>query len=45
MPLQSQTEPRRFTLSGLDQPARVGFHTLGVQTYLTAGPKESRFTV
>jgi GTP-binding protein YchF len=31
-----QTEP------GMDQLARVGFHTLGLQTYLTAGPKESR---
>jgi ribosome-binding ATPase YchF (GTP1/OBG family) len=28
--------------SGLDQLARVGFHTLGLQSYLTAGPKESR---
>jgi len=28
--------------SGLDQLARVGFATLGLQTYLTAGPKESR---
>ena len=28
--------------SGLDQLARVGFHTLGLQTYLTGGPKESR---
>ena len=27
---------------GLDQLARVGFATLGRQTYLTAGPKESR---
>ncbi|WP_122263185.1 redox-regulated ATPase YchF [Ornithinimicrobium cerasi] len=27
---------------GLDQLARVGFVTLGLQTYLTAGPKESR---
>jgi GTP-binding protein YchF len=27
---------------GLDQLARVGFSTLGLQTYLTAGPKESR---
>ena len=27
---------------GLDQLARVGFETLGLQTYLTAGPKESR---
>jgi GTP-binding protein YchF len=28
--------------SGIDQLARVGFSTLGLQTYLTAGPKESR---
>jgi len=28
--------------SGLDQLARVGFATLGLQTFLTAGPKESR---
>ncbi len=28
--------------SGLDQLARVGFHTLGLQTFLTAGPMESR---
>ncbi|WP_029431735.1 redox-regulated ATPase YchF [Blastococcus sp. URHD0036] len=27
---------------GLDQLAKVGFRTLGLQTYLTAGPKESR---
>ena len=26
----------------MNQLARVGFHTLGLQTYLTAGPKESR---
>jgi GTP-binding protein YchF len=31
-----QTEP------GLNSLARAGFHTLGLQTYLTAGPKESR---
>ncbi len=31
-----QTEP------GLNQLIRVGFTTLGLQTYLTAGPKESR---
>ena len=31
-----QTEP------GLDALARAGFHTLNLQTYLTAGPKESR---
>ncbi|MEV0852797.1 redox-regulated ATPase YchF [Nocardia fluminea] len=31
-----QTEP------GLHALARAGFHTLGLQTYLTAGPKESR---
>ncbi|GAA3723063.1 hypothetical protein HDA32_000753 [Spinactinospora alkalitolerans] len=30
------------TESGLAQLARVGFATLGLQTYLTAGPKESR---
>jgi hypothetical protein len=28
--------------SGLDKLARIGFRTLGLQTYLTAGPKESR---
>jgi ribosome-binding ATPase YchF (GTP1/OBG family) len=28
--------------SGIDQLARIGFDTLGLQTYLTAGPKESR---
>ena len=28
--------------SGLTQLAHVGFDTLGLQTYLTAGPKESR---
>jgi GTP-binding protein YchF len=27
---------------GIDQLARVGFTTLGLQTYLTAGPKEAR---
>ena len=31
-----QSEP------GLDALARVGFDTLGLQTYLTAGPKEAR---
>lgn len=31
-----QTEP------GLETLARAGFNTLGLQTYLTAGPKESR---
>ncbi|MFC7343223.1 redox-regulated ATPase YchF [Saccharopolyspora griseoalba] len=31
-----QTEP------GLDAMAHAGFHTLGLQTYLTAGPKEAR---
>ena len=31
-----------ITESGLDQLARVGFDTLGLQTYLTAGPKEAR---
>ena len=28
--------------SGLEQLAAVGFRTLGLQTYLTAGPKEAR---
>jgi GTP-binding protein YchF len=28
--------------SGLDQLGRIGFDTLGLQTYLTAGPKETR---
>ena len=28
--------------SGITQLARVGFDTLGLQTYLTAGPKEAR---
>ena len=28
--------------SGIAQLARVGFETLGLQTYLTAGPKETR---
>ena len=28
--------------SGLDKLARVGFGTLGLQTFLTAGPKEAR---
>ncbi|ADD45152.1 redox-regulated ATPase YchF [Stackebrandtia nassauensis] len=27
---------------GLDRLAHIGFHTLGLQTYLTAGPKEAR---
>ena len=27
---------------GLDRLAAMGFHTLGLQTYLTAGPKETR---
>jgi len=31
-----------ITEPGLDQLARVGFDTLGLQTYLTAGPKETR---
>ena len=30
------------TESGLSTLARVGFETLGLQTYLTAGPKEAR---
>ncbi len=31
-----------ITERGLDQLAHKGFHTLGLQTYLTAGPKETR---
>ncbi len=31
-----------YAESGLDKLARAGFNTLGLQTYLTAGPKESR---
>ena len=30
------------TEAGMDQLARIGFHTLGLQTYLTAGPMEAR---
>jgi GTP-binding protein YchF len=30
------------TETGLDALARTGFHTLGLRTYLTAGPKEAR---
>jgi ribosome-binding ATPase YchF (GTP1/OBG family) len=30
------------TESGIQALARVGFATLGLQTYLTAGPKEAR---
>ncbi|GEL94891.1 redox-regulated ATPase YchF [Cellulomonas composti] len=30
------------TEAGLDQLARAGYHTLGLQSYLTAGPKEAR---
>jgi ribosome-binding ATPase YchF (GTP1/OBG family) len=36
--LQSMGQPE----SGLNLLARVGFATLGLQTYLTAGPKETR---
>ncbi|MFB0835646.1 redox-regulated ATPase YchF [Arthrobacter halodurans] len=35
-------EDAGYAESGLDKLARVGFETLGLQTYLTAGPKESR---
>ena len=44
----SEEEAREFLAdSGVDEPgldvlARVGFDTLGLQTYLTAGPKEAR---
>ncbi|TCO58548.1 hypothetical protein EV192_105618 [Actinocrispum wychmicini] len=47
--LELDEESRRELLEsiGQDEPglyslARAGFHTLGLQTYLTAGPKESR---
>jgi ribosome-binding ATPase len=36
--LQSLGQPE----SGINMLARVGFETLGLQTYLTAGPKEAR---
>ena len=36
--LQSMGQPE----SGLDMLARVGFDTLGLRTFLTAGPKEAR---
>jgi hypothetical protein len=36
--LQSMGQPE----SGLNMLARVGFDTLGLQTFLTAGPKEAR---
>ncbi|MEO6586290.1 MAG: redox-regulated ATPase YchF [Knoellia sp.] len=39
---QEMLEGFGATESGLNQLARTGFHTLGLQTYLTAGPKESR---
>ncbi|GAA4371845.1 redox-regulated ATPase YchF [Paeniglutamicibacter cryotolerans] len=35
-------EDAGYAESGLDKLARVGFDTLGLQTYLTAGPKETR---
>ncbi|GAA1364116.1 redox-regulated ATPase YchF [Arthrobacter rhombi] len=35
-------EDAGYAESGLDKLARVGFNTLGLQTYLTAGPKETR---
>jgi ribosome-binding ATPase len=46
--LEDDDEAREMLAeSGVDEPgldvlARVGFQTLGLQTYLTAGPKESR---
>ncbi|MGE9809345.1 MULTISPECIES: redox-regulated ATPase YchF [unclassified Janibacter] len=39
---QEMLEGFGATESGLNQLARMGFHTLGLQTYLTAGPKETR---
>ncbi|MGH3898620.1 MAG: redox-regulated ATPase YchF [Pseudonocardiaceae bacterium] len=47
--LELDPESARELLDSIGQPepglhalARVGFHTLGLQTYLTAGPKEAR---
>jgi ribosome-binding ATPase len=47
--LELDEESTRELLESIGQPepglhalARAGFHTLGLQTYLTAGPKESR---
>jgi GTP-binding protein YchF len=46
--LDDEAEAREMLVEmGIDEPgldvlARVGFETLGLQTYLTAGPKESR---
>jgi GTP-binding protein YchF len=47
--LELDEESRRELLESIGQPepglhalARAGFHTLGMQTYLTAGPKEAR---
>ncbi|HEX4223235.1 MAG TPA: redox-regulated ATPase YchF [Pseudonocardiaceae bacterium] len=47
--LELDEESKRELLESIGQPepglyslARAGFHTLGLQTYLTAGPKESR---
>ena len=47
--LELDDESKRELLESIGQPepglyalARAGFHTLGMQTYLTAGPKESR---
>lgn len=43
-----EAEAREFLIEsgvdepGLDQLARVGYRTLGLQSFLTAGPKESR---
>lgn len=43
----SSTRPTPSNSVGAEEPglatlARVGFNTLGLHTYLTAGPKESR---
>ena len=39
---RAMLEEMGVTEPGLDVLARVGFQTLGLQTYLTAGPKEAR---
>ena len=40
--LNAKLESVGVSEPGLNQLAHKGFHTLGLQTYLTAGPKESR---
>ena len=39
---EHESFPGKTSQRGLDALARAGFHTLRLQTFLTAGPKESR---